>query len=197
MWGGPVVRGVFAGDRLFYWYVENVLRLTLSFVSGAHRRRSARRRPQARLSCLGMVNPTTEQVASVPIFNRLSPDDQALLASAAEVMSFEAGDKVFVEGEPANVILALLSGSVAVTASTGDTISRRCCTPAIRSAMSARSRAGPTPRRERRSEPTECLVIPRATFFALLTQSPTLVRGLVHGLTQRIVQLTRELRKQA
>jgi hypothetical protein len=29
MWGGPVVRGVFAGDRLFYWYVENVLRLAL------------------------------------------------------------------------------------------------------------------------------------------------------------------------
>jgi hypothetical protein len=29
MWGGPVVRGVFRGDRLFYWYVENVLRLTL------------------------------------------------------------------------------------------------------------------------------------------------------------------------
>ena len=30
MWGGPVVRGVFTGDRLFYWYIENVLRLTLS-----------------------------------------------------------------------------------------------------------------------------------------------------------------------
>jgi hypothetical protein len=29
MWGGPVVRGSFAGDRLFYWYVENVLRLAL------------------------------------------------------------------------------------------------------------------------------------------------------------------------
>lgn len=29
MWGGPVVRGVFRGDRLFYWYVENVLQLRL------------------------------------------------------------------------------------------------------------------------------------------------------------------------
>jgi len=29
MWGGDVVRGAFAGDRLFYWYVENVLRLAL------------------------------------------------------------------------------------------------------------------------------------------------------------------------
>jgi hypothetical protein len=29
MWGGPVVRGIFADDRLLYWYVENVLRLAL------------------------------------------------------------------------------------------------------------------------------------------------------------------------
>jgi hypothetical protein len=29
MWGGAVVRGAFAGHRLFYWYVENVLRLAL------------------------------------------------------------------------------------------------------------------------------------------------------------------------
>ena len=63
--------------------------------------------------------------------------------------------------------------------------------------MSARSKAGRTLPSGTALEPTACLVIPRATFFALLTQSPTLVRGLVHGLTQRIVQLTRELRKQA
>jgi hypothetical protein len=30
MWGGPVVRGVFTGDRLFLWSVENVLRLGLT-----------------------------------------------------------------------------------------------------------------------------------------------------------------------
>ena len=29
MWGGPVVGSQFAGDRLFFWYVENVLRLDL------------------------------------------------------------------------------------------------------------------------------------------------------------------------
>jgi hypothetical protein len=29
MWGGRVVRSLFTGDRLFFWYVENVLRLTL------------------------------------------------------------------------------------------------------------------------------------------------------------------------
>ncbi len=30
MWGGPIVRHLFAGDRLTYWYVENVLRFRLS-----------------------------------------------------------------------------------------------------------------------------------------------------------------------
>jgi hypothetical protein len=29
MWGGPVVRGTFSSDRLFYWYVENLIRLNL------------------------------------------------------------------------------------------------------------------------------------------------------------------------
>jgi len=29
MWAGPVVRASFVGDRLLYWYVENVLRLDL------------------------------------------------------------------------------------------------------------------------------------------------------------------------
>lgn len=29
MWGGEVVRSNFVGDRLFYWYIENVLRLVL------------------------------------------------------------------------------------------------------------------------------------------------------------------------
>jgi CRP-like cAMP-binding protein len=43
-------------------------------------------------------------------------------------------------------------------------------------------------------ERTECLVIPRAELFRLLEQHPTLARGFVHGLTHRIVQLTKELR---
>jgi CRP/FNR family transcriptional regulator len=144
-----------------------------------------------------MVNPTTEQVAFVPIFNRLSPDDQALLAAAAEVRSFEPGERVFVEGEPANVLLALLSGSVSVTASSGGHELPEILHPGDPLGDVGAFEGGPYPASGTAVEFTECLVIPRAAFFSLLTQSPTLVRGLVHGLTQRIVQLTRELRQQA
>jgi len=42
-------------------------------------------------------------------------------------------------------------------------------------------------------EPTTCLVVPRQAFFALLERYPTLVRGLLTGLTHRLVELTNRL----
>jgi CRP/FNR family transcriptional regulator len=145
-----------------------------------------------------MATPTPEQVASVPIFSRLSPDDQSLLAAAAEVKAFQPGERVFVEGEPANVILALLSGSVRVAAASGAIHDLpEVLHPGDPLGDVGAFEGGPYPASGTALEPTACLVIPRADFFALLAQSPTLVRGLVHGLTQRIVGLTRELRQKA
>jgi CRP-like cAMP-binding protein len=42
-------------------------------------------------------------------------------------------------------------------------------------------------------EDTTCLMIPRAQFFRLLEQHPSLVRGLLLGLTHRLVELTNRL----
>jgi CRP/FNR family transcriptional regulator len=42
-------------------------------------------------------------------------------------------------------------------------------------------------------EDTTCVVIPRATFFRLLETNPSLVRGLLLGLTTRLVELTNRL----
>ena len=42
-------------------------------------------------------------------------------------------------------------------------------------------------------EPTSCLVIPRQEFFSLLEGYPTMVRGLLVGLTHRLVELTNRL----
>ena len=39
-------------------------------------------------------------------------------------------------------------------------------------------------------EPTTCVIVPRQAFFSLLEQHPTLVRGLLTGLTHRLVELT-------
>src|SRR6185295_13780252 len=42
-------------------------------------------------------------------------------------------------------------------------------------------------------DPTSCLVIPRQAFFSLLEGYPTMVRGLLVGLTHRLVELTNRL----
>jgi len=42
-------------------------------------------------------------------------------------------------------------------------------------------------------EPTTCLLIPRQAFFSLLEAYPTMVRGLLVGLTHRLVELTNRL----
>ena len=42
-------------------------------------------------------------------------------------------------------------------------------------------------------EPTSCLVLPRRDFFQLLEQNPSLVRGVLTGLTSRLVELTRRI----
>ena len=42
-------------------------------------------------------------------------------------------------------------------------------------------------------EPTTCLVLARRDFFQLLEQNPSLVRGVLTGLTTRLVELTRRI----
>ena len=106
--------------------------------------------------------------------------------------------QTFVEGEPANVILALLSGSVRVAAAGGEVHDLpEVLHPGDPLGDVGAFEGGPYPASGTALETTECLIIPRADFFGLLAHSPTLVRGLVHGLTQRIVSLTRELRRKA
>ena len=42
-------------------------------------------------------------------------------------------------------------------------------------------------------EPTSCILIPRQAFFSLLETHPSMVRGLLVGLTHRLVELTNRL----
>ena len=145
-----------------------------------------------------MSTPTDTQVASVPIFSRLAPDDLAQLAAIGTIRTYAAGERVFVEGEPANTILALLSGSVSVTSASGHIVDLpERLHPGDPLGDAGAFEGGPYPATGTASEPTECLIIPRADFFRLLERNPTLVRGFVHGLTHRIVQLTRELRQKS
>lgn len=143
-----------------------------------------------------MPRPTELQIASIPIFDRLSPADRALIANISEVRSFAPGATVFAEGEPAAVMLTILSGRVRVTASDASAALPDLLEAGDPLGDVAAFEGGPYPATGTAVDPTECLVIRRADLFGLFEQQPTLVRGLIHGLTRRIVQLTRELRRQ-
>jgi len=54
------------------------------------------------------------QLESHEIFQLLRPEQVNTLSSAAEEVSFEAGDTVFLRGEPANDFFVMLEGQVAL-----------------------------------------------------------------------------------
>lgn len=143
-----------------------------------------------------MAKPTDSQIASVPIFERLAPSDRSLIADIAEVRSYAPGGQVFTEGEPADVILTILSGRVRVTAAAASPDLPDLLVAGDPLGDVAAFEGGPYPASGTAAEPTECLVIRRAELFQLLDQHPSLARGFLHGLTRRIVHLTRELRRQ-
>ena len=142
-----------------------------------------------------MPRPTESQIAAAPIFGRISPSDRELIAAISEVRSYAPGAAVFTEGEPASVIFTILSGRVRVTSAPGSSELPEVLEAGDPLGDVAAFEGGPYPATGIAAETTECLVIPRAELFRLLEQNPTLVRGFVHGLTHRIVQLTQELRR--
>jgi CRP/FNR family transcriptional regulator len=146
-----------------------------------------------------MTRPTDAQVASVPLFNRMSPEDRSLVAAVSEVRHFEIDERVFTEGEPSSAIMMIMSGRIRLTsghAGAHDLV------PEVIAASDPVGdilayEGGPFPASGIAMAPTDCLVIPRADFFRLLEESPTLVRSLVHSLTHRIVELATALRKRS
>jgi CRP-like cAMP-binding protein len=142
-----------------------------------------------------MPRPTDSQVAAAPIFGRLSPADRALVSDVSEVRSYDPGAAVFTEGEPASVVFTILSGRVGVESNAGASDLPEVLEAGDPLGDVAAFEGGPYPASGTALERTECLVIPRAELFRLLEQNPTLARAVVHGLTQRIVQLTKELRR--
>lgn len=144
-----------------------------------------------------MPTPTDSQIASVPIFERLAPADRTLIADISEVRAYTPGATIFAEGEPADVILTILTGRVRVTSSAASAAMPDVLEAGDPLGDVAAFEGGPYPATGTAVEPTECLIIRRADLFGLLERHPALVRGLIYGLTRRIVQLTRELRRQA
>lgn len=132
---------------------------------------------------------------ATPVFRRLAPEDRATVAQAATVRRYEKGATIFEQGTPSDAFFTIAAGRVKITKMlpTGkDLIIEVFGTGDPLGAVAAYD-GRPFPASAIALEDTTCVVIPRAAFFRLLEEHPSLVRGLMLGLTARLVELTNRL----
>ena len=129
------------------------------------------------------------------LFRRLKPDDRQRLTAVATVREFEKGAILFSEGDGSDLLYTVVSGRVKVFKTTprGTDVILEIFGPGDPVGAVAVYEARPYPASALALEPTACLLIPRQAFFSLLETHPTLVRGLLVGLTHRLVELTNRL----
>ncbi len=131
-------------------------------------------------------------LARSTIFRRLTPDDRRRLAGVATLRQFDKGTSLFSEGDPSELLYTVVAGRVKVFKVTprGTDVILEIFGPGDPVGAVAVYEARPYPASAVALEPTTCFVVPRQAFFALLEAHPTMVRGLLVGLTHRLVELT-------
>ena len=141
----------------------------------------------------------TENLADIlrrmTIFRRLSGDDRQRLAAVATLGSYDKGAVLFNEGDPPDELYTVVDGRVKVFKTTprGTDVILEIFGPGDPVGAVAVYESRAYPASAVTLETTTCLLIPRQAFFALLEAHPTMVRGLLTGLTHRLVELTTRL----
>lgn len=130
-----------------------------------------------------------------PSFRRLSAEDRQRVAGVARIRSFARGETVFAEGEPSDFFYSVAAGRVKVAKMLpgGKEVILEVFGAGEPLGAVAVYEGRPFPASAIALEETACILIPRAAFFALLEQHPTLVRGILTGLTLRLIELTTRL----
>jgi len=130
-----------------------------------------------------------------PVFRKLAAADLHTIAREAVVRRYEKGQVIFEQEAPSDAFYTIASGRVKIfkmLPSGKDMILEIFGTGDPLGAVAAYD-GRPFPASAMALEDTVCIVIPRAAFFRLLEQHPSLVRGLMLGLTVRLVELTNRL----
>lgn len=139
---------------------------------------------------------TTEDILRVtPIFSRLAPPDRKTVAAVAEARTYPKGTVIFEQDSPSDAFYAIASGRVKIykMMPSGKDLILEVFGPGDPLGALAVYAERPFPATAAALEDTTCILIPRPAFFRLLEQNPSLVRGLLAGLTVRLVELTNRL----
>ena len=131
----------------------------------------------------------------VALFRALSPDDRARLAEVSAVRSYRKGEALFTEGDASDFLYTILAGRAKVIKSvpSGKEVILEIFGPGDPIGAVVAYEGRPYPATAIAIETTTCLLVRRVPFFGLLERHPTLVKGFILGLTQRIVELTKRI----
>jgi CRP-like cAMP-binding protein len=143
-----------------------------------------------------MVNINAEELLrTTPIFSRLNPADRRAVADVAAVRQFHKGETIFAQESPSDAFYAIAAGRVKIfkMMPSGKDVILEVFGPGDPLGAVAAYTERPFPASAVALEDTTCVVIPRPAFFRLLEQYPSLVRGLLLGMTTRLVELTNRL----
>ena len=132
---------------------------------------------------------------STPVFHRLSPQDLRTIAETASIHRYERGEVLFEQDAPSDAFYTIASGRVKIfkMLPTGKDVILEVFGKGDPLGAVAAYDGRPFPASAMALEDTVCVVIPRPAFFRLLEAHPSLVRGLMRGLTMRLVELTNRI----
>ena len=143
--------------------------------------------------------PTADEIDALlrmtPVFRRLSAEDRQTIGRASVIRRFARGDTIFEQGMGSDAFYTIASGRVKIfkMLPSGKDLILEVFGPGDPLGAVAAYDGRPFPASAVALEDTTCVVIPRAIFFKLLEEHPSLVRGLMLGLTVRLVELTNRL----
>jgi CRP-like cAMP-binding protein len=136
-----------------------------------------------------------DQLARVTIFRRLSSEDRARVAAVSRIRDYAKGDTIFAEGDAPDAFVTVIAGHVKVFKQTpaGKDVILEIFGPGDPLGGVAVYEGREYPASAVAMEPSQCLLVERQAFFRLLEQHPSLVRGLLTGLSIRMVELTKRI----
>jgi CRP/FNR family cyclic AMP-dependent transcriptional regulator len=130
-----------------------------------------------------------------PLYRRLSDEDRRRLGEVSLVRSYSKGTTIFSEGDPSDFLYTVESGRVKVAKMLGggkEVILEILGAGDPLGAVAAYE-SRPYPASAEALEDCTLILVRRGALFALLETCPSLVRGLLNGLSFRLLELTRRI----
>ncbi len=133
--------------------------------------------------------------AAIPLFQSLKPAERESLRPLVRIRSYAEGEAIFREGEPALMFHFVLGGRIKIVkaAMAGRDIILEIFGPGDPVGAVAAYEERDFPATAVALEPTSLLSVPRPELFGMLAANPMLARGLLLGLTRRMIEMIRKL----